>query len=213
MKIRELAIAGAYEFTPDVHRDERGMFVAHYTEAAFREAVGYPMRLGQIHHSHSRRGTVRGVHYEDVPPGQAKTVSCAAGALLDAVVDLRVGSPTFGRWDSVLLDPHTCRAVYLEEGLGHAFVALEDDTVAAYVTSTEYDPATEHEVHPLDPALGLPWPAGMEYLLSERDRDAPTLAEARDAGLLPTYDSCRALHPGLYPPGDRTPARHRGTPA
>ncbi|MGX1915695.1 dTDP-4-dehydrorhamnose 3,5-epimerase family protein [Streptomyces phaeochromogenes] len=194
MKVRELAIAGGYEFTPDVFRDDRGAFVAHYTDTGFLDAVGYPMRLGQIHHSHSRRGAVRGVHYEDVPPGQAKVVSCAAGALLDVVVDLRVGSPTFGHWDSVLLDPHTCRAVYLEEGLGHGYVALQDDTVAAYVSSVEYDPAAEHEIHPLDPRLGLPWPTDMAYLLSERDRNAPTLTEARDAGRLPTYEACRALH-------------------
>ncbi|WSQ12830.1 dTDP-4-dehydrorhamnose 3,5-epimerase family protein [Streptomyces sp. NBC_01231] len=193
MKVRELAVPGAYEFLPDVHRDARGAFVAHYVESAFTQAVGHPMRLGQAHSSFSRRGVVRGVHYEDVPPGQAKFVTCPAGELLDVVVDLRVGSPTFGRWDSTRLDPGTCRAVYLAEGLGHAFVALRDDTVAAYLTSTEYDPATEHEVDAFDPALGLPWPPDLEHLLSERDRNAPTLEEARRAGALPSYEQCLAL--------------------
>ncbi|MFJ2172695.1 dTDP-4-dehydrorhamnose 3,5-epimerase family protein [Streptomyces sp. NPDC087851] len=205
MKVRKLAVPGAYEFVPDVHRDHRGAFVAQYTESAFSEAVGYPLRLGQVHHSFSRHGVVRGVHYEDVPPGQAKLVTCPAGELLDVVVDLRVGSPTFGRWDSTRLNPDSCRAVYLEEGLGHAFVALRDDTVAAYVTSVEYDPATEHEIDAFDPSLGLPWPEGMEYLVSPRDRGAPTLAEARRAGRLPSYEACRALHTDTRAEsGDRT---------
>jgi epimerase EvaD len=196
MKARELAIAGAVEFTPEVFRDERGAFVAHYTASGFRDTTGYAMPLGQIHHSSSRRGVIRGVHYEDVPPGQAKVVSCASGALLDVIVDLRAGSPTFGWWDSVRLDPESCRAVYLPEGLGHAYVALEDHTVAVYVSSVEYDPAAEHEVHPLDPDLGLPWPDDMEFFLSERDRAAPTVAEALGAGALPSYESCLDLRKG-----------------
>ncbi|AGP51714.1 dTDP-4-dehydrorhamnose 3,5-epimerase family protein [Streptomyces rapamycinicus] len=205
MKVRELAVSGAYEFVPDVHRDQRGAFVAHYTETAFSEAVGYPLRLGQVHHSFSRRGVVRGVHYEDVPPGQAKVVTCPAGELLDVVVDLRVGSPTFGRWDSTRLNPDSCRAVYLEEGLGHAFIALRDNTVAAYVTSVEYDPAAEHEIDAFDPALGLPWPGGMDYLVSPRDRDAPTLAEAQRAGVLPSYEACRALRADTHMAGSNRP--------
>ncbi|AGP52916.1 dTDP-4-dehydrorhamnose 3,5-epimerase family protein [Streptomyces rapamycinicus] len=194
MKVRELAVSGAYEFSPDVHRDERGAFVAHYTESAFSAAVGHPLRLGQNHHSVSRRGAVRGVHYADVPPGQAKMVTCVSGELIDVVVDLRVGSPTFGRWDSVRLDPVSYRAVYLAEGLGHAFIALRDDTVAAYLNSEEYNPGAEHEIDPFDPALGLPWPRDLEYLVSERDRNAPGLAEAERAGLLPSYEVCRAPH-------------------
>jgi dTDP-4-dehydrorhamnose 3,5-epimerase len=190
MKVRALAIAGAYELRPDVHRDDRGAFVAHYTESAFTDAVGYPLHLGQNHHSVSRRGVVRGVHYADVPPGQAKVVTCTGGELLDVVVDLRVGSPTFGRWDSVRLDPVSYHAVYLPEGLGHAFVALRDDTVAAYLNSTEYTPAAEHEINPFDPALGLPWPDGAAHLVSDRDRHAPTLAQAEQAGALPSYEAC-----------------------
>ncbi|MEU8828725.1 dTDP-4-dehydrorhamnose 3,5-epimerase [Streptomyces sp. NPDC048636] len=194
MKVRELAVPGAWEITPEVHRDDRGAFVAHYVSSAFTEAIGHPLRLGQNHHSVSRRGAVRGVHYADVPPGQAKVVTCTGGQLLDVVVDLRTGSPTFGRWDSVRLDPVSCRAVYLEEGLGHAFVALADTTVAAYLNSEEYNPAAEHEINPFDPALALPWPDDLEHLVSARDRSAPTLAEAERAGLLPSYAACRALH-------------------
>ncbi|MFI9154906.1 dTDP-4-dehydrorhamnose 3,5-epimerase family protein [Streptomyces sp. NPDC053367] len=200
MKARELAVPGAWEFTPEVHRDSRGAFVAHYTESEFARVTGRRLRLGQNHHSISRRGAVRGVHYADVPPGQAKVVCCTAGELLDVVVDLRVGSPTFGRWDSVVLDAHSYRAVYLEEGLGHAFIALRDGTVAAYLNSAEYNPSAEHEIDPFDPQLGLPWPSDVEYLVSDRDRGAPTLAEAERAGLLPSYEACRALNAGRRGP-------------
>jgi dTDP-4-dehydrorhamnose 3,5-epimerase len=190
MKVRELAVPGAFEFTPPVFPDHRGHFTAPFQGDAFREAVGHPLRLGQANHSVSRRGTVRGVHFSDVPPGQAKYVYCPRGALLDVVLDVRVGSPTFGRWDAVRLDAAEYHAVYLAEGLGHAFVALEDDTVLSYLCSTGYNPSAEHGVNPMDPALGLPWPAGLDPILSDKDRDAPSLAEAREAGLLPDYRSC-----------------------
>ncbi|MFI6640449.1 dTDP-4-dehydrorhamnose 3,5-epimerase family protein [Streptomyces sp. NPDC050504] len=197
MTVRELAVGGAYAFTPAVHPDERGTFCASYTDSAFVAAVGHPLRLGQYHNSVSRRGTVRGVHFADVPPGQGKYVTCTRGSLLDVVVDLRAGSPTFGRWDSLVLDAEKCEGVYLAEGLGHAFMALEDNTVAAYLCSTEYTPAAEHEIDPFDPALGLPWPAGITPLVSDRDRGAPTLREALEAGALPDYDACLARYAAL----------------
>jgi dTDP-4-dehydrorhamnose 3,5-epimerase len=192
MKVRELSIPGAYEFTPPVFPDHRGLFTAPFQGSAFVEALGHPFRLGQTNHSVSRRGTVRGVHFSDVPPGQAKYVYCPRGALLDVVLDVRVGSPTFGQWDAVRLDTVDFRAVYLAEGLGHAFVALEDDTAMSYLCSTGYNPSAEHGINPLDPALELPWPTGLEPIMSGKDRDAPTLAEARDAGLLPDYQTCLA---------------------
>ncbi|NKI45245.1 dTDP-4-keto-6-deoxy-D-glucose epimerase [Streptomyces sp. LD120] len=207
MKIRELAVPGAYEFAPPVHRDERGAFVAHYTDSAFTEALGHPLHLGQNHHSVSRRGTVRGIHYADVPPGQAKLVTCVSGELLDMIIDLRVGSPTFGQVDSVHLDAVDYRAVYLSEGLGHAFIALRDDTVAAYLNSVQYTPDREHEIDPFDPELALPWPPDMTYLVSERDRTAPTLRQAREAGRLPTWEACEALRTArIQEPGDGQPA-------
>jgi dTDP-4-dehydrorhamnose 3,5-epimerase len=112
------------------------------------------------------------------------------------VVDLRVGSPTFGTFEAVELDGRSCRAVYLAEGLGHAFVALEDDTVMAYLCSTPYNPGAEHGISPLDPALALPWPDG-EPVLSENDAAAPTLAEAAACGLLPDYAACQEWYAHL----------------
>lgn len=194
MNVRELAVPGAFEFTPRTFPDERGVFVSPYQEQAFVKAVGHPLRLAQTNHSRSKRGSVRGLHFADVPPGQAKYVYCPSGALLDVVVDLRVGSPTFGTWDTVRLDPVDFRAVYVPEGLGHAFVALEDDTVISYLCSTSYNPAAEHGISPADPALGLPWPTDIETLLSQKDTAAPTLAEAESAGMLPTYQDCLARY-------------------
>jgi len=197
VRFRELAVPGVVEFTPTVFPDARGRFVAPFQESAFVEATGHRLHLAQSNHSISRRGVVRGVHFSDVPPGQAKYVHCSRGALLDVAIDVRVDSPTFGRWDSVLLDTETYRAVYLPEGIGHAFIALAEDTVMAYLCSTGYDPAAEHTVCPLDPTLRLPLPAGLEVVLSDKDRTAPTLAEAAQTNILPTWKDCQARYSQL----------------
>lgn len=137
---------------------------------------------------------LRGLHYADVPPGQAKYVTCVRGAVLDVVADIRVGSPTFGQWEAVRLDDDGRRAVFLAEGLGHAFMALTDDATVVYLCSTGYDPRREHTVDALDPALGITWPDGLTPVLSPKDARAPSLAEAQEAGLLPSYEACRARY-------------------
>jgi dTDP-4-dehydrorhamnose 3,5-epimerase len=197
MQFRRLSVPDAYEFSPRTFPDDRGLFVAPFQEDVFRAAVGHPLRLGQSNHSMSRRGTIRGIHFADTPPGQAKYVYCPRGSLLDVVIDIRVGSPTFGQWDAVVLDSREFRAVYVAEGLGHGFVALEDDTVMTYFCSEPYNPAGEHGITPLDPALDLPWPAEIEQVLSDKDRTAPTLAEAGERGLLPMYADCVAYYDKL----------------
>ncbi|WP_127783799.1 dTDP-4-dehydrorhamnose 3,5-epimerase [Rhodococcus sp. X156] len=190
MKSRELPVAGAWEFEPPVFPDDRGHFVAPFQAEAFVEAVGHSLTVAQTNHSVSRRGVVRGVHFADVPPGQAKYVYCANGSLLDVIVDVRTDSPTFGQHTAVLLEARRGNAVYLSEGLGHAFVALDDDTAMVYLCSTGYNPTGERGVNPLDPALALPWPAELDLVLSDKDRDAPTLEQARAAGELPTMAAC-----------------------
>jgi dTDP-4-dehydrorhamnose 3,5-epimerase len=194
MDVRELAVPDAFEFAPRVFPDSRGLFVCPFQEDDFVKAVGHPLKVAQMNHSRSRRGTIRGVHFTDVAPGQAKYVYCPQGALLDVVVDIRVGSPTFGVADAVRLDPAGFRAVYVPAGLGHAIMALEDDTVLSYLCSTTYDPHREHGLDPLDPELDLPWPADVEPLLSDKDRAAPSLDQAREVGLLPRYDECLAYY-------------------
>jgi epimerase EvaD len=194
MQARKLEVEGAVEFTPDVFTDERGFFLSPFQESVFVAAVGHALfPVAQTSRSLSRRGAVRGLHYTVAPPGTAKYVHCPRGRVLDIVLDIRLGSPTFGRWDAVVLDQQDFRSLYFPVGVAHMFVVLEEDTVMSYILSTEYVQPNELALSPLDPALGLPIPADLEPILSARDRDAPTLAQARAAGLLPQYDTCLKL--------------------
>jgi dTDP-4-dehydrorhamnose 3,5-epimerase len=195
--IRELAVRNGYLVDLVPHGDPRGRFTEWYRADVLAAAVGHPMTLAQANHSVSASGVLRGVHFALVPPGQAKYVYCPAGRVLDVVVDVRVGSPTFGMHEAVVLDSEQPRALYLAEGLGHAFLALEDGTSLTYLVSTGYDPGREFAVSPLDPDLALPWPADTEFELSARDRAAPTLTEAQQQGLLPTIDQCAARYAEL----------------
>lgn len=197
MKVRELSVPDAYEISTDVFPDDRGLFVNPFRGDLLAEAIGHPMQVVQTNHSASRRGAVRGLHFALLPPGQAKYVYVPRGAVLDIVVDIRVGSPTFGRYDAIRLDDRDFRAIYLSEGLGHCAIALEEDTVLSYLCSTPYAPAREKGINPLDPALALPIPADLPLLLSAKDTAAPTLAEAQAQGLLPTYEECRAYYASL----------------
>lgn len=198
MQIRELAIPDSYEITPKQFSDERGVFLETYRFDRLEEVVGHRFDLAQVNTSVSRRGVVRGIHYADIPPSQAKYVTCPSGAILDYIVDIRVGSPTFGRWETVLLDDVDRRAVYLAEGLGHAFVALTDNAVVSYLVTATFNLEREHGINPLDEELALVFPpeAG-EVVLSAKDTDAPSLSEARERGLLPDWESARAFYAGL----------------
>ncbi|MBW1596590.1 dTDP-4-dehydrorhamnose 3,5-epimerase family protein [Streptomyces sp. JJ38] len=188
MRSRPLAVAGALEFTPEVFPDDRGRFTSTFQGEPFAAAHGAPLfAVAQASYSTSRRDVLRGVHYNARFPGVAKYVTCPAGSALDFLVDLRLGSPTFGRHDVVRLDAEHARALYVPPGVGHAFLAETDGTVMAYLLSAPYDPTDELALSPFDPALGLPLPSGPRPVLSPRDRAARTLAEARAADALPTY--------------------------
>jgi dTDP-4-dehydrorhamnose 3,5-epimerase len=192
VQIRELSVADAWEITPVTHADDRGLFFEWYRFDELQEVVGHPLDLRQANTSISRRGVVRGIHFADVPRGQAKYVTVQRGSILDFVVDIREGSPTFGRWDSAVLDDRQHRALYLSEGLGHLFVALEDDTTVSYLVSDVYNPAAEHGINPFDHDLDLDFPFGAEELVvSPKDREAPTLAELRARGGLPVFQAVR----------------------
>jgi len=195
MEYRELAVPGAFEITPKQFGDPRGVFLEAFKAGPFADAVGHTFDLQQANCSVSAAGVLRGIHFADVPPSQAKYVMCAKGAVLDVVVDIRVGSSTFGTWDAVLLDDVDRRAIYLSEGLGHAFMSLEDGSTVLYLCSTGYAPGREHGIHPLDPEIGIDWPttardgSPLAPQLSEKDEAAPTLAEAKEQDLLPTLDA------------------------
>ncbi|MEO6144572.1 MAG: dTDP-4-dehydrorhamnose 3,5-epimerase [Dermatophilaceae bacterium] len=190
MDIRALKIAGSFEITPRQFPDDRGLFLESFRGDRLAEAIGHRLDIIQTNVSVSSRGTIRGVHFADVPPSQAKYITALSGSFIDFVIDIRVGSPTFGQWDSVLLDTTDRRAIYLAEGLGHAVCSLQDDSSVVYLCSATYDPGREHAINPLDPELGLAVPEGVTPVLSAKDAAAPSLSEAAAQGLLPRYDEC-----------------------
>lgn len=181
---RQAPVPGVRALAVPAHPDDRGVFRTTFDRAVLEEDLGQPVfPVAQVSHSVSRRGVVRGVHYARRAPGVAKVVHCAAGAVLDIVVDLRVGSPSLGQWDAYRLTAEG-PALYLPPGVGHAFVALQDDTVVSYLLSRRYDPGDELVVSVFDPELGLSLP-DLPLVLSDRDRAAPGLRAALAEGLLP----------------------------
>lgn len=198
MQIRELAIPDTYEITPKQHADDRGVFLEWYRFDKLAETIGHPLDLAQGNTSVSKKGTVRGIHFADIPPSQAKYVTATHGAVMDFVIDIRVGSPTFGKWDAALLDDVHRRAIYISEGIGHCFVALTEGATVSYLVSSTFNVDREHGITPLDEAINLEF--GMatdELLLSPKDLAAPTLNDALHAGFLPTWDDARAYYSSL----------------
>ncbi len=187
--LHEIAdLPGVYRSEPTVHPDERGTFHEWFRASVFEEATGYPLDLQQANLSTSKAGVLRGLHLADVPPGQAKYVVCVAGRILDVVMDVRVGSETFGRHVALELSEDNRHGVFIPVGFAHGFLALEDSTVA-YLTTSEYQPGVERAISPY--SAGIDWP-GTGHLLSDKDRGAITLDDARLAGLLPDHDDCVA---------------------
>lgn len=198
VQIRELKIPDSYEITPRQFGDDRGVFLEWFRFDRLEEAIGHRLSVAQANTSVSKRGVVRGIHFADIAPSQAKYVTATRGSVLDFVIDIRVGSPTFGQWDSVLLDDVDRRAIYIAEGLGHCFVALTDEATVSYLVTAPFNAPREHGINPLDPDVALEFSidAG-ELLLSPKDTEAPSLAEAAASGLLPSWDDARAYYQSL----------------
>jgi dTDP-4-dehydrorhamnose 3,5-epimerase len=195
VQVSPYSISGVWRFDPLLRPDDRGVFLESFKESVFTDTVGHALHLAQMNISVSRAGTVRGVHFADIPPSQAKYVQCFDGRILDIVVDIRVGSPTFGQYEAIELDSNSRSGLYISEGLGHAFCALSDSATVGYLCSEGYSPEREHGIHPLDPDLALPWPselASAQSVLSPKDSAAPSLAQALAGGLLPQYSDCVA---------------------
>jgi dTDP-4-dehydrorhamnose 3,5-epimerase len=169
---------GLVLLAPAVHGDERGFFVETFRADAWA-AHGVPIEFVQDNQSRSRKGTVRGIHFQ-THPGQGKLVRVARGRVLDVVVDLRRGSPTFGEWEAVELDDVSGHQLWIPIGFGHGFCVLSDVADFAYKCTAYYDPETESAIRFDDPDVGVEWP-DLELLYSERDRTAPRLAEVADA--------------------------------
>lgn len=194
MDVTAMKVPGAWHVQTRQFDDARGTFLEWHKAAAIEQAWGRPFTVAQGNCSVSKAGVMRGIHYADVPPGQAKYVTCVRGAVLDVVVDLREGSPTFGTWDAVLLDDVGRSATLISEGLGHAFLSLEDHSTVMYLCSTPFTPEREHGIDPLDADIGIEWPttgrdgSPLTVELSDKDRAAPSLKSARAAGSLPTWE-------------------------
>ncbi len=173
MRSMDIRLSGPMLLEPVVHGDERGFFLESFRAERIRE-LGIDVEFVQDNHSRSRRGIVRGMHFQ---PGQAKLIRCARGAILDVVVDIRRGSPDFGRWEAFELDDVAHRQVYCPDGFAHGFCVLSEVADVVYKVSTYYDPASEGGFVFDDAEVGIGWPDGLELVASLRDRSAPKLAQ------------------------------------
>ena len=169
---------GLILLTPTKHGDERGFFMETFRADAWA-AQGVPTEFVQDNHSRSRKGTVRGMHFQ-ISPGQGKLVRVARGRVLDVVVDVRRASPTFGQWDAVELDDERGQQLWIPVGFAHGFCVLSDVADFVYKVTSYFDPATESGFSFADPDVGIEWP-DVELIYSQRDRDAPRLAEIADS--------------------------------
>jgi dTDP-4-dehydrorhamnose 3,5-epimerase len=169
---------GLILLTPTKHGDERGFFMETFRADAWA-AQGVPTEFVQDNHSRSRRGTVRGMHFQ-TSPGQGKLVRVARGRVLDVAVDIRRASPTFGQWEAVELDDELGQQLWIPPGFAHGFCVLSDEADFVYKCTSYFDPATESGFSFADPEVGIEWPAG-ELIYSERDRNAPRLSEIADS--------------------------------
>jgi NDP-hexose 3,5-(Or5-) epimerase len=197
VEISEMTIPDAFRVTPQRVSDRCGSVHEFYRKERLSAALGRPFVIRQVNYSVSCRDTLRGIHATVMPPGEAKLVTCVRGAVLDAVVDLRVGSPTFGKFELTRMDPGSAVGVYLAEGLGHAFLALTDDACVSYLCSAEYTAGRMIDVQALDPGIGIPWGLSRPPIMSDKDIAAPTLREVAESGILARYAECRDLYTEL----------------
>lgn len=193
MPFTPMRIHGAYVFEPVKFTDKRGEFQESFKLSALADELGVSFTVKQVNQSISAKGVIRGIHFAENPPGQAKYVSCPKGTVWDVVVDLRLNSPTFGQWEGAELSGSNGKSVLISDGLGHCFLSLEDDSVVNYLCSEEYRPRHEHRVHPLDDSLSIDFGrigrlfGVADLLLSEEDKFAPSLQSVKDAGILPRH--------------------------
>jgi dTDP-4-dehydrorhamnose 3,5-epimerase len=190
MKTTPLSIDGSWKIDFQRFDDNRGYFYESFKEEDFKTHIGRDFKIKQTNTSSSSKGSVRGLHFAMVPPSQAKLVQCQRGSIRDYVIDIRVGSPTFGKFEVVELGENSASAVFIEEGLAHAFVALENQTVVTYYVTEKYNPERENGINPFDKTFNVKWP-DIELLLSEKDKQAISLDESKAQGLLSNYDECK----------------------
>ena len=190
MPFQPLSIEGAWIFTPQIHEDSRGRFLESFRLDEITSQLGREFAVKQVNQSTSNEGVIRGIHSSKNPPGQAKYITCLAGAIWDVVVDLRPSSQTFGKWEAIELSASNAKAVLISEGLGHGFLSLTDDTLVSYLCNQVYSPDEEFGINPFDKDLAIDFQSRLEAIgardgiLSKKDSDAPSLAQAREQWLL-----------------------------
>ncbi|MGH7441279.1 MAG: dTDP-4-dehydrorhamnose 3,5-epimerase [bacterium] len=186
MKVEAMDLPGVLLVTPQVFRDSRGFFLETYHAERYR-GFGMDACFIQDNQSRSARGTLRGLHAQREHP-QVKLVRCVRGSIWDVAVDLRLGSPTFGRWAGAELDEKNFRQIYVPVGFAHGFITLSESAEVEYKCSDLYAPSDQFSLRWDDPELGIPWPI-KEPFLSEKDRQAPTLQELLAKGMLPRFEA------------------------
>jgi dTDP-4-dehydrorhamnose 3,5-epimerase len=186
MQLQELSLPGVYVLESPVWGDDRGFFREWFKDADF-VAAGIDFHARQANLSMSKQNTLRGLHYSLAHEGQAKTVTCVYGSLDDVIVDVRVGSPTFGRYEVVSLAAGESKGVYLPAGVAHGFCVTSPEAGLAYLLSSPYNPTMELEINPFDAEIGVTWSLSGEAIVSEKDAAAPTLAERLAADQLPLF--------------------------
>jgi dTDP-4-dehydrorhamnose 3,5-epimerase len=190
MSFTPLRIEGSWVFEPTKFDDERGSFHEVFKLSQVSDVLGRNFEVKQVNHSISKAGVIRGIHWADVPPGQGKYVSCFRGKIWDVVVDIRLGSPTFGQWDAAELSAENGKSMLISEGLAHVFLSLEEDTAVSYLCSEPFSPSTEHGINPLDPDLAIPFVSQFtdsSFIISDKDSKAPTLKQAQKTSILPIF--------------------------
>jgi dTDP-4-dehydrorhamnose 3,5-epimerase len=176
MTFTPLIIEGVWLHTPKVWPDERGTFHEVFKLSLISEQLGREFQVKQVNQSTSAAGVIRGIHWTDSPEGQAKYVSCPKGAIWDVVVDLRPNSETYGQWEARTLSAENGQSLLISEGIGHAFLALENGTVANYLCTSEFNPAADKTISPLDPILDISFSQWaeehgiQELIMSTKDR-------------------------------------------
>lgn len=191
MELTALSIEGAWLAESPIWSDNRGFFREWFKREEILSKSGIDFSVQQANVSVSKRGVIRGIHYSLAPEGQAKWITCVEGSILDVVVDLRPESPTFKKHEIVHLKGNDGRALLIGVGLGHGFLSLEDNTYTSYLLSSPYNPAFEFEIQPSDPELNINWNyelmVGLEFVISEKDFQAPSVQERASRGQLPHF--------------------------
>ena len=188
MEFTELPIKGAWLAESKLHGDSRGNFSEWFKKSEIASNTGLVFEAVQANISTSHKGVLRGIHYSLADVGQAKWVTCVSGSVLDAIVDIRDGSPTYGKYEIIKLEPKSGKSVLIGPGLGHGFIALEDSSSVAYLLSSQYSPVDESEINPFDSEIGIGWGIEIaEAILSEKDKNAPSLKTQKANGKLPKY--------------------------